>query len=723
MRMKLGVIGSTAFLLALFFAPGVRAEESREANTADRAIDELRWSSTIFGQFKGIHSRQDDDGIAGFFDQYEYTPNKGSGFPLEIGIRDASLDWIEDGEALIQFRYDSPTSNLGISGSDVDDAFFNQRALLLGRKGAFQLDFDYRRLRTEQRRVFPETQAGGAALPFTDLSGSNNRFYRERTGFQSELRWRPDASPAWLSLELALRGGYDARDSQRQLRTILNPGNDWLSLSQKSGDDVGDVGTGLLVGLGRLFTMTFDFDHQDFSSDNAQLDDSLPFASTSRSVGFVPSSERNTGRILVHGRIADRAVVTAGFQATVLDQEDPKTPAQRSAGLGRNKIIVYSAQLAGDVQIVRDISANAFAKFIYRDHDIDQSTTLFNPTNGTQVDEFLETYSRVDAGAEALYRPHRSTRLAAGVRLLWIDRDLDYAPTGLGNLVILPENGLVNDETMMWTLFGRADLRPLRGLGIRAELSYRDAPDTGYVTDLDGYVEGQLRATYAVPISRPTTLSFHVRGGTGENSDFSMVDGLGPNPPGPSVKRDYERSHWNLGLSGDMTLRSDLSVFTSFFYARDQQSDDFLLSTLQRYFQETVPISFSSPGELDYQSDEWGVVLGSQYWFSERTDAGLSYSFTQAKADYGESGSAQPLQLIDDNRVVDADIHALDFEVRHQLRSGMKIFAGYRLQSYSDGAPKPNSLGSSTRPPDRSDIRHTLSVGITLNSDLLTANR
>ena len=172
-----------------------------------------------------------------------------------------------------------------------------------------------------------------------------------------------------------------------------------------------------------------------------------------------------------------------------------------------------------------------------------------------------------------------------------------------------------------------------------------------------------------------------------------------------------------------MTLRSDLSVFTSFFYARDQQSDDLLLSTVQRYFQETVPISFSSPGELDYQSDEWGVVLGSQYWFSEKTDAGLSYSFTQAKADYGESGSAQPLQLIDDNRVVDADIHALDFEVRHQVRSGMKIFAGYRLQSYSDGAPKPNSLGSSTRPPDRSDIRHTLSVGFTLNSDLFTANR
>ncbi len=385
--------------------------------------------------------------------------------------------------------------------------------------------------------------------------------------------------------------------------------------------------------------------------------------------------------------------------------------------------MLYSAQLSGDVQIVRDVSANAFVKFIYRDHDIDQSTTLFNPTNGSQVDEFLETYRRIDMGAEALYRPHRSTRLALGVRMQWIDRDLEFAPAGLGNRVILPQNALVNDETLIWTLFGRADVRPFRGLGIRAELSYQDAPDTGYVTDLGGYVQGNLRATYAVPIALPATVSFHVRGGTGKNSDFSMVSGLGPNPPGPSIKRDYERAHWNLGLSSDLLLKKDLSLFASFFYSRDQQSDDLLLSTVQRYFQDSVPITFRSAGELDFQTDEWGIVLGSQYRFSEQTDLGLSYSFTSAEANYGNSGSARELTLIDDNRVVDAKIHALDFEIRHQLRDGLKVFAGYRLQAYSDGAPKPNSLGSTRQPPSRSDYRHTVSFGFTLNSNLLTASR
>ncbi len=208
------------------------------------------------------------------------------------------------------------------------------------------------------------------------------------------------------------------------------------------------------------------------------------------------------------------------------------------------------------------------------------------------VDEFLESYQRIDVGAETIFRPYRSTKLALGARVLWIDRELEFAPAGVGNRVILPENALVNDKTLMWTIYGRADLRPWRGLGIRTELSFREAPDTGYVTDLDGYFQGKLRATYVVPITRPLTLSFYVRGGFGENSDFSMVEGLGPNPPGPKVGRDYERAHWSLGLSGDTVLREDLTVFASFFYSQDQQSDDLLLSDLQRYFQESVPLTF-----------------------------------------------------------------------------------------------------------------------------------
>jgi hypothetical protein len=683
------------------------------------------WSATLFGQLHAVESDQDDDGVTGFFDQYEFTPNKDS-VSLELGVREASLDWVVERAPLLQLRYASPTSNLGITGSDFDDAFFNQRALLLGRLPAFAFDVDYRRLRTERLRVFPDTSTGGAALPFTDLSGRDNRFYRERTGFDAELRWRPGESLGgrwdelhWLGAEVALRGGYEARDTRTQTRTILNPGNDWLSFSQDRGDEVADVGAGILLAPAKLVTLTLDFDHEDFSSDNAELDTSLPFASTGRSVGFVPSSRRNTGRVQLHGRIGERAVVTAGFQASFLEQEDPDTPAQRGAGFGENEVNVLSAQVSGDLQLTQDLAGSAYFKLVHRDRDIDRSSALFGPTNGTQVDELLETYQRIDVGAEARYRPHRRVKTALGLRLHWIDRDLDFARAGLGNRVILPANALVEDETMMWTLYGRADLRPLRGLGVRGELSYRGAPDTGYITDLDDYVEGKLRVSYIVPISRPASLALFIRGGTGENSDFSMVEGLGPLPPGPGVGRDYERSHWTLGVSGDLMVRDDTTLFGSFYYSQDQQSDDLLLSNLQRYFQESVPITFRAPGGLDFQSDELSLVLGAQLALTESSNAGVAYSFTRAEADYGKSGGARELRLVDDNRIVDADIHTLDLELRHRVRDGLRVFAGYRLQYYSDGAPKPASLGSAIRPPDRSDVRHTVSLGVTLTSDLL----
>ena len=712
------------------------AEETAAADEEDTSVDErssdreIRWSTTLFGQLKGIESPQDDDGLGGFFDQYEYTPNKDGAIALELGVREASFDWIEDRAPRLQLRYHSPTSNLGVTGSDFDNAFFGQRALVLGRSEAFQLDLDYRRLRTEELRRYPETEAGGGALPFSDLTNRNDRFYRERTGFGGELRWRPERSfgalygaSSGLSPELSLRGGFERRESRVQQRAILSPGNDWLALSDRRGDEVADVGIGVLVAPANRFTLTLDFDHQRFDSDDARLDDDLPFLSTSRSIGFVPSTERGTGRMRIHGRFGDRAVVTGGVQATVVEQQAPKTPAQRSAGFDDNRLLVYSAQLSGDLEITRNLSASGFAKYVYRDNDVDRSTALFAPGNATQVDELLDAFHRIDLGAEARWRVTRRGKLALGARMLWIDRDLDFATIGVGNPVIQPENALVADETLMSTFYLRGELRPVPRLGLRGELSYRVAPETGYITDLDRYLHGELRGTYTLPLARPATLSAFVRGGRGENSDFSSVSGLAPDPPGPEVGRDYERWHWSLGLSGDLAWSEDLSLFGSLHFARDRQRDDLLLSDLQRYFQELVPIGFRSPGELEYRSDELALVLGGRIWLDERTDLGVAWSYTRAEARYDDSGSARPLQLVDDNRIVEADIHGLDVEIRHQLRAGLRLFAGYRLQHYSDGAPRPSSPSSARRPPDRSDVRHTVSFGFSLDSELLAARR
>jgi hypothetical protein len=721
---------STAAAIGVLLSIGASAAWTEEApgeepqSGSDRKI---LWSTTAFGQLKVIDSPQDDDGRGGFFDQYDYTPNKDGSVAVELGIRDASLDWIEDRDPVLQFRYASPTSNLGVSGSDFDNAFFNQRALLLGRTDAFRLDVEYRRLRTEELRVFPQSTTGGGTLPFTDLTGSNDRFYRERTGFEAELRWRPersfDVSSSGLSPELSVRGGYDHRKQRQQLITLLAPGNDWLAITETQGHEVGDVGAGLLVVPGDLLTVTLDFDYQKFESDNARLDDDLPFSSVSRSIGFVPSTDRGTGRLFAHRRFGDRGVVTAGFQTTVLEQQTPETPAQRESGFGDNKVLVYSAQLSGDFRITQDVSTNAFAKFVYRDNDIDRSSPLFNASNDSQVNEFLNGFSRLDAGAEARWRASRRTKLALGAKLLWIDRDLDYPTLGVANRVIQPENALVQDETLMWTFYVRADVRPLRSLALRSELSYRIAPDTGYITDLDDRLRGEIRGTYTLPVTRPATVSAFARGSFGKNSDFSFVEGLAPNPPGPSIDRDYKRSNWSVGLSGDFAWRKDVTFFGSVYFARDDQKDDLQLSNIQRTFQESVPLAFRTPGLLRLQSDELGILLGTRFSLSKRTDAGLAGSYTRAKMDYGESGDGRPLRLIDDNSMVDANIYGLDLEVRHRIRAGLRVFAGYQLQYFSDGAPKPDSPASVAQPPDRSDLRHTVSLGVTLNSELLERGR
>ena len=96
--------------------------------------------------------------------------------------------------------------------------------------------------------------------------------------------------------------------------------------------------------------------------------------------------------------------MTAAFQASLLEQVDPETPAQAGAGFGDNEVRVYAGQLAGDVALAPRISARAFFDVTHRDHDLDRSSAIFAPANGTQIAPFLEAYTRLDFGAEASHK-------------------------------------------------------------------------------------------------------------------------------------------------------------------------------------------------------------------------------------------------------------------------------------------------------------------------------
>ncbi len=273
-------------------------------------------------------------------------------------------------------------------------------------------------------------------------------------------------------------------------------------------------------------------------------------------------------------------------------------------------------------------------------------------------------------------------------------------------------------KTKMYTAYGRVNLRPAPGWAVRGEIGYRSAPDTGYITDLDHYVYGKLRTSYTLSLWRPLVLSGLIEGGSGRNRAFNMVGGLGPNPAGSTVDRDLDRSRYLWALTATASLRKNLALFTSLSRSRDIQDYDLVTSNVLRYAQDFVPLVFTAAGPVEQRTTDWNWVLGTQVQLAERTDAGLSYSFSRVESDYHSSAPSTEISLIQNSSIIDADIHGLDLRIGHWLKDGLRVLVGYRFQYYRDEAPLPTGTGSVVSPFDLSGDRHTVTIGVTLTSDL-----
>jgi hypothetical protein len=348
MRVQRGLI----LLALLLVASAAWAEDAPNVDpnmNSDPATEVERvWSATIIGDFKIITDRHADNDVGSFFDQYEFTPNKSKDVPFELGLRNFSYDRFGPGQTpQLQLRFDSATSNLGISGSEVDESFFNQRAELFERFSNVELDLKYWRHRTEDLRLFPNTEG----RQFEDLTGSDDRFSRERTGLFAELRLRPQPMESddtkyieWLAPEISLRAGYEGRDGTEQTRLIQAPNNRWGALSQSMDQDSTKAGGGLLVAPGGLFTMTFDFDYDRFRHDPSTLTNSdlgNGFAQGDDSVGFIADTDRITGAVMLQSRIGDRAVLESGFHVSRLEQVNDYKPTQLTSGLKNKELLFY----------------------------------------------------------------------------------------------------------------------------------------------------------------------------------------------------------------------------------------------------------------------------------------------------------------------------------------------------------------------------------------------
>jgi len=685
-----------------------------EAGSERFEAHEIRWSATPFSEYTRLSGRDAPAGLGGFFDQYGFVPNKGSSAPIEIGLRDATLDLLDDeGSSLLLVRFQSPTANLGISGSDADEPFWNQRLDVLAQVDRLELDLEYWRFRTEQLRLFPNT--AGAGLVFEDASRADHRFQRDRTGFLAEAQLRLGdrrvASPA-----LALRGGYEARDGTRQLRFHRDPSGQWLGLGQGLDRSVSTHGAGFVGALRGRATLAVDFDYERFRFlEPALTEGALGFAppEATRTVGFVPSSDRYTGAVRLQAPLSERTALEAGVRFDQLEQSGVRTPDQKSAGLEDIAVRHFSVDAAVTSVLEDGWQLRATFDLDLRDKDMPLDNPLYEPASGSRFGPFLDQSRRIEIAGEVERALAATTRLSAGLTFLDVDRDLDFARYLPGTPRILAENAHIGRDSRSVAFHGRVVTRLARTVRLDGRIGYRIAPDTGYITELDDEVFGELRASGVVPARWPVMLSLFARGSRGENTDFQLVSGAGPNPGGPALERRYRRSAAAWGATASVTPTHRISIFSSLFMSWDDQDSGLDLSSLQRYFQDFGPFGFTAAGVVRYGDEQVSWTVGGRVRLGPRTDMRLAYRLTRAENQYHGAASSQ-LSTIASSHAVDARIHGLDLELRRELREGLRVFAGYRLQRFADGAPLHPSLNSAVAPFDRSATRHTLSFGVTL---------
>ncbi len=692
---------------------------------ADPGFEQL-WSATLMGQLRVVTGPGQVDGTGSFFDQYTFTPNADTALPAEIGISEARYDLLDArGAPRLRFRLDSPTSNLGLSGSEIDQPFLNQRGLLLYDMKGVDFEIDYHRFRTEELRQYPNVTG---VLGFSDLTDPNDRFQHDRTGFETQLRFRPYEMLArdtpgnserleWLDPEFAVRGGYESRGGQRQFRFLLDPSNSWLGTTQPMDQGVAKVGGGVAVEPGNRFGLSFDFDYERFrqKSDTIWDDDFGPaYVGRGRPVDLIPDTDRSTATLRMDTRVGPRTRLAGGFQASILEQANALTPELIAVGFEDNTLRYYSANALTEVQLSHRLSTSLTFTYDRRDNELSRDPSAPALVNSIPVDPVLRRWRRFVGGGEVAFRPGRRSQIFVGGRVEWIDRDLDYATTGVGNKTILPENALIHEETLVWRTYLRGRWRPLRGLSLWGEVGYQGAPKTGYITDLDAYIDGQLRVNYSFSLGRPLLLSGFVQAAHGENDAFTMTSGQGPMPSGAQIDRDFERSSylWGLSLHASMTPRT--SLFTSFYQSRDSQGYELVLSDLQRYYQEQLAITFVDDGPVDNRNDHVGFVIGTHQDFDARTDGNVAYAFSHAEATYQTSPSTTQTALIRDDRVVDSNVHVVDVGAGRWFRPGLRGFVHYRYARFDDDSPIPTSPGSSVAPHDQSANQHTITFGVTL---------
>lgn len=688
--------------------------------------------ATLGVQFYVIDPPYDTSNVAGFFEQYRYIRDQGATLPffLDLTHFNAGVKRSDDTYLLRLERWSRNPLN---SNGYLD---VNWRGL--------DVDFDYRRYRSDSLRFFPKGTWGGDipvpeaygvqyhsdlcpptaldpspcatsafGLESSDVFARNNRIFVTRQSVGGEIALRPDGfgQPHSFFDQWRTRARYETRQGYRQDSFALGDPeeNQFSNLSQsfrgnrrKIDQAVTSAGTTFVISPLGLFESSLSFDYQEFREQapivtlgslevpGANPDPNPP--GNERAFFFVPDTERFTGTLQL-ARRTDSAVFNAGVSASRLEQSGRFSPLQDYYGLcqGRgsncdNALTLVSAHLDGKVSLPAQISLSAWAKYNYRDSDEARQRFLADAFqvlgSGFQESPYIQERNEVRGGLEVAARLARGIHLAAGYRFDWVNRNLVFSSSQFG---IQPSVSLINPKSFDSEIFLRFRVRLLRSLRLSGETSGSWASEVAYPNDLSEAFRLRLRASYdlARRLSLPVSLSVAGHVLDGQNDEFPWPN----SDPAAGRSTPFEKTAWGYDITLTAVPREGWVVFSTFAQNVDEQSFGYVRTDFARYFAGLIPISFYIDSIPHYKSNVKSLSLGTSLAIARGLKGDLSASLTWV--DVGSRGAADVGsnvgQLINQANRIEDRILTLNSELDYQINDFVAVGVGYRFQQFING--------------------------------------
>jgi hypothetical protein len=646
---------------------------------------------------------QDNDFVAGFWDQYRHTRGKDDEPPwffdalhLDFGLARP------DDTYLLRIERWSPNAT-------------NERLELDANHRGLHLDFDYRRYRSEELRVFPRGTYQDQTPPLFDtyatqfnpdaslgqIVDSNRRFWLRRTSVGGELRLRPDDFGLGIPVisQATLRSGFEERKGYRHDRFLLDAADEpsfanasFRGLRRHTDQEVTNVGGNIVLQLPVLeWTQDLDVSFESFRekasdvtfADIAAMDPTRVFAFGSgalRGFQFTPNTDRVTASSRSRLEVGPVALNASGFFSHL--RQTDKAPLQRFLGLDKQELMTWSAHLGFDVPLGERFEWSGFAKIAERRNELDANDFAVVP-----ISAILRRRTEVDAETELAFRPAAGALVATGYRYEWIDRNLRRPAANPARPPSLLEEG-----SERHALYVRGRARLMRRLQVAGELGWEYAPERDYPTDMTSTLYFDGRASYTLPRPWPITVALNgsVRDGHGSGRVLDAQS--------TETRKDLDRRQWNYTTSVAVVPTPGTSVSLSFTQHRDRR--DLPYTRYDIPFTTPEVTFFANPDRIHYKSDVKTLAINAVIGLTDTVE------LRHYESVHWVSGK------FDDESVneIDESIVSLGWGIGWKATEGLELDFGYRLDQFLDDAER-GTLSTD-------DVRHTFTLGATIGLDL-----